>query len=78
MDIFDIADDIIDVAKKVLPLVVPGAAPAIAAAEAVIALGTKVKPALLEQDQAKLNVTLDELSARVLAHADQTTANLRR
>lgn len=78
MDIFDLADDVIDVAKKVLPLVIPGAAPAIAAAEAVIALGTKVKPSLLEQDQAKLTVTLDELAARVLAHADQTAANLRK
>lgn len=73
-------DNVLELAKKVLPVVSTATGPylaaALAAAEAVRTLVENVRATASEDDQAKLQETLEELEARVNAHADATIGRL--
>lgn len=73
-------DTVLELAKKVLPVVSAATGPyvqaALGAAEAVRALVENVRATAGETDQARLQEVLDELETRVNAHADQTIDRL--
>lgn len=73
-------DSVLDLAKKVLPVVEAATGPyvtaALEAAEAVRKLVENVKETASETDQTKLQATLEELEARVSAHAQSTIDRL--
>lgn len=70
-------DDVLRVAELMVPLVVPGAAPAIAAGKAVISMIDTAKATFSEMDQSRLDAIRDDLAAKVKAHAEETAARLR-
>lgn len=73
---FDISK-LIAVVKATAAAYVPGAAPAIAAAEAVIDLVKVVRPVLSSQDQAALDAALPDLLTKMNRDVDQAIADLR-
>lgn len=69
-------DQVATLARTVLPLVVPGAAPALAIAEQVVKLIDNTRQTFGEKDTAVLTRLRDDLSTKVHAHARRTADRL--
>lgn len=73
-----LAESMLATAKALLPLIVPGSGPAIAAAERAIEMIDHAKDAFDgKTDLAELNATRDELEKRVNAQVKDTADRLR-
>lgn len=72
-----ILNTLIAVVKTAAAAYVPGATPAVAAAEAVIDLVKAVRPTLASHDQAALDAALPELLSKMNRDVDQAIADLR-
>lgn len=79
MDLRELAKNILDAAKAVAPLIVPGAGPAIAAGEAILkAIDNLTDSGHLDPvDQASAIETRAMLEARVHEHAASVAGSLR-
>jgi hypothetical protein len=77
MDWKRLAGQVAGIAEEVLPVVVPGAGPAILVAEKVVALGKEVMAhAPASHEATSLTVSIDQLEHMVMEHADRTIASL--
>jgi hypothetical protein len=76
MDIKALIGSIEDVAAKVLPTIVPGAGPAIAAGHAVVKLIDQARQTFGEHDTAVLQAQRATLMEKVTAHANSTASRL--
>jgi hypothetical protein len=77
MNLLRIATQLTGIAKTLAPAIIPGAGPAIAAAQGIITLGKELlgHVGALPEGQ-ELKETLDDLEARVVAHADRVEQEL--
>jgi hypothetical protein len=76
MDFKALISSIETVAAKVLPTIVPGAGPAIAAGQAVIHLIDQAKATFGEHDTAVLQAQRATLMEKVARHAESTASRL--
>lgn len=76
MDFHGLIAKIEGVAASVLPTIVPGAGPAIAAGKAVVDLIDSARKTFGEKDTAVLQAQREALVERVSRHAESTAASL--
>lgn len=76
MDIKSLISSIENVAAKVLPTIIPGAGPAIAAGHAVVNLIDQARATFGEKDTAVLQAQRATLMERVTKHANDTASLL--
>lgn len=77
MDLMKLGANLLDIAKKVAPLIVPGGAQVLDLANSVVKTINEIKKSLDPAILPELEAARDDLEARVNAHVDRTADSLK-